>query len=98
MKLTELASKPKLIQIVIDDEAVVKEFGEPIEFYTWDRHPMETFLKLAAVDTKDYMQLVDAIEDLVLDEEGNKIFTNEIVLPTKVMTQVITKVVEELGK
>ena len=35
---------------------------------------------------------------MVLDEDGNKILKDELVLPTKVMTSVIARVVETLGK
>jgi hypothetical protein len=50
MKLAELAKKPQLIKVTITDEDIVTEFGEALEFWTWDRQPMDTFLKLASVD------------------------------------------------
>ena len=47
MKLTQLTAKPKLIPITIDDEDTVKEYGEPIEFWMYDKHKLETlFTKL----------------------------------------------------
>ena len=45
MKLSQLAAKPQLIKLSIDDEATVKEHGEAIEFWTWDRQPLDTFMK-----------------------------------------------------
>lgn len=98
MKLSQLAGKPQLIEITIDDEDIVAEFGEALTFHTWDRQPMDTFLKLAAVDAQNYASIIDAVIMLVLDDAGKPILNKETSLPTKVMMRVITKVVEGLGK
>ena len=47
MKLSEITKKPQLIEVLIDDEETVKEFGEALTFHTWDRQPMDVFIKLA---------------------------------------------------
>ena len=62
MKLTQLAIKPQLIKITLDDSALTEKYsgGEPIEFWTWDRQPMNTFLKLANQQEKD-MGVVDSV-------------------------------------
>jgi len=98
MELSKLTKEPKLVKLVIDDEDVIKEHGEAIEFYTWDRHPMDVFLKLASVDAKDSSTLIAAVKDLVLDSKGEKILTGNTTLPTNIMTRVITRIVNELGK
>ena len=98
MKLSQLAGKPQLIQIALDDEETVKEFGEALEFWTWDRQPMATFLKLASVDAGNPSSIIESVKTLVLDEEGKEILTGDVTLPTKVMMRVISKVVEGLGK
>ena len=98
MKLSELKAKPQLVKVVIDDEDIVAEFGEALEFHTWDRHPMDTFLKLAAVDGKDFGSIFDAVKSLVLDDKGEPILTDGETLPTKIMMRVIQKVVENMGK
>lgn len=98
MKLSQLKAKPQLIQVTIDDEDIVEEFGEAVEFWTWDRHPMDTFLKLAAVDGKDFGSIFDAVRALVLDEEGKPVLTDGETLPTKIMMRVVQKVVENMGK
>ena len=98
MKITQLLAKPKLIAISIDDEDTVKAFGEPIEFYIWDRQPMDKFIKLAQLKENDMESLMAAVKELVLDEEGNKVLGEEMILPNSVLTKVITKVVESLGK
>lgn len=98
MKLSQLAGKPQLIQIALDDEETIKEFGESLEFWTWDRQPMATFLKLASVDAGNPSSIIESVKTLVLDEEGKEILTGEVTLPTKVMMRVISKVVDGLGK
>lgn len=98
MKLSQLAAKPQLIEITIDDKDIVKEFGEAITFWTWDRQPMDTFLKLSSVDGDNQAIAMETVTDLILDENGQKILKDGNTIPTKVMMRVITKVVESLGK
>lgn len=98
MKLSELSKRPELVKRVLDDADTLAEYGEPIEFWTWDRQPMAVFLKLAAVEAGNYTTVFDAVRELVLDESGNRILTDEAMLPTPVMMRVITEVVEGLGK
>lgn len=98
MKLSQLAAKPQLIEIKLDDEDFVKEYGEPIEFYTYDRQPLDTFMKLANTDNQNMSAMVDIVKTLILDENGKPILGGEEVLPSKILIAVISKVVETLGK
>jgi hypothetical protein len=98
MKLSELAKKPQLVKVTISDEDIVAEHGEPIEFWTWDRQPMDTFLKLASLDQNNTASVIEAVRGLVLDETGQPVMSGDNTLPTKVLMRVITSVVESLGK
>jgi hypothetical protein len=98
MKLTELAQEPKLVTILIDDEETVEEFGDSIEFYCYDRQPLNKFVKFATAKEQDPQQMFEFCEDLILDEEGNKVMTDGKVLPASLMMKAISKVVEILGK
>jgi hypothetical protein len=98
MKLTQLAAKPQLVKIELNDEDVVKEYGESLEFWIWDRQPMDQFVRLAKMDASNFEMLVEAVNGMVLDEDGNPVLKDGVVLPTNVMTKVIGKVVETLGK
>ena len=98
MKLTELAQEPKLVTIIIDDEETVEEFGDSIEFYCYDRQPLNKFVKFATAKEQDPQQMFEFCEDLILDEEGNKVMTDGKVLPASLMIKAISKVVEILGK
>jgi hypothetical protein len=100
MKLTEIATKPILIKVVLEDEEIIKEYSEPLEFYVWDKQPITKFLKYAKTsqDAENYEELVDFCTELVLDEEGNPVITDGVVLPSSIMIKCINKVVEQLGK
>ena len=98
MKLSQLAAKPQLIMITLDDADTVKEFGEPVEFYSWDRQPLEMFMKLANADQQDMASMIGLVKTLILDEEGKEIIKGENMLPSTLLIKVIGKVVETLGK
>ena len=98
MKLSQLTAKPQLIDIHIDDEDTIKEFGEPIEFWTWDRQPMDVFMKLAGSGTSDTANIISIVRTLILDEKGKEILKNDEMLPTHVLMKAIAKVTELLGK
>ena len=98
MKLTQLAAKPQLVKIELTDEDTITEYGEALEFWIWDRQPMDKFVRLAQMKGEDMSDLITAVNEMVLDEEGNPVVKDGLVLPTNVMTKVIGKVVETLGK
>jgi hypothetical protein len=99
MKLSKLAAKPQLKQLTIDDAIIVENYGEPIEFYIYDRQDMTTFMKLASLenDKNDISQIAELVNDLILDEDGKKVVTDGNVLPTDVMLKVIEVTVKNLG-
>jgi hypothetical protein len=98
MKLSQLAAKPQLIKVELDDTDTVKEFGEAIEFYTWDRQPLDIFMKLANAQQQDIGQMIDIVRTMILDEAGKPIIDKDSMLPTNVMLRAIQKIVESLGK
>ena len=98
MKLSQLAAKPTLISFVLDDADTVKEFGEPVEFYSWDRQPLDVFMKLANADQQNIAEMIGLVKTLILDEEGKEIIKGDNMLPSSLLIKVISKVVETLGK
>jgi hypothetical protein len=98
MRLHTLTAKPQLVEITINDEDTIKEFGEAITFMTWDRQPMEVFMKLAKATEGDTISIIDIVKDLILDDSGKPILTGETMLPTTVLMKAIGKVTEMLGK
>ena len=98
MKLKDLCKAPELVKITIDDEEVVSQYGEPLDFYAMDRQPMETFLKFAAGDQSDQGKMAELLKEMILDEEGNPVIKDGMMLPSKVMMSAFAKLVEQLGK
>ena len=98
MKLSQLAAKPQLIKLSIDDADTVKEHGEAIDFWTWDRQPLDTFMKLANSDQANAGAMIDIVRTLILDENGKEVITKDVMLPSTVLIKVISKIVETLGK
>ena len=104
MKLSEITTKPQLIEVLIDDKDTVEEFGEALSFYTWDRQPMEVFIKLANLASNIENQnpnigdMIGVAKELILDEKGKEIIKGDTMMPTNVLIKVVQKVTERLGK
>lgn len=98
MKLSQIAAKPQLIQVTLNDEDTVKEFGEALEFHTWDRQPIDTFMQLASLGQKDPKAMLEIIRTLILDENGKQIIVGDSMLPSNVLLRVVSKIVDLLGK
>jgi len=98
MKLSQLTAKPQLIEVSLDDEATITEFGEAITFHTWDRQPMDVFMKLANATSTDTSSIIGIVRTLILDEKGKEVLKDDAMLPTHVLMKAIGKVTELLGK
>lgn len=98
MKINQIASKPQLIKLVLDDKDTVKELGEELEFWTWDRQPLDKFMKLASMKQDKPEEIIDLVKDLILDEDGKVVIKDDVMLPTNILIRVIQKVIETLGK
>ena len=98
MKLNNLVAKPQLLKCVLDDEEIIKEFGEPIEWWVWDRQPLTTFLKFASSDGSQTDQIVTLLAEMILDESGRPLLVDNATLPTNVLLKVMNKMTDILGK
>ena len=98
MKLQDLATKPQLTEIVIDKPEIVEKYGETINFFILDRLPIDTFTKLASLKQDNIPEMYAVMEELVLNEKGQPIMSEEQVLPVDILTECILKVSEFLGK
>ena len=97
-KLTQYASKPKLICITIDDPDTIEKYEDSLEFWVYDRQPLETFAQLATVSANNLGEMIQHIKKLILDESGTPIMNDELVLPSDLLLKAVNKVVELLGK
>ena len=98
MKLSQIAKEPTLVELKLEDKETVKEFGEALVFYTWDRQPMDVFMRLANLDQKNTGDLINVVKTLILDDEGKPVLSDKNMLPTSVLMKAIAKVTEQLGK
>lgn len=98
MKISQLTAKPQLIKIVLDDEETMKEYNEPVEFWTWDRQPMDIFMKLAKATEKEMSSVIEIVKDLILDEAGKPVLNEGNMLPTKLLMRAIGRVTQSLGE
>lgn len=97
MKLSELSQKPKLIKILINNEKIVKKYGEELEFHIYDRQPLDVFTKLANAK-EDTAGVTELIQDMILDEKGELVVKDGNVLPLDVIMEAVTLITSELGK
>ena len=98
MKLTKLSKKPELVKVELTDEDTIREYGEPLEFWIYDRTGMDIFVKMATMKSEDFGDMVDIVNKMILDEDGTAIVKDGYLLPSNILTRVIGKVVETLGK
>ena len=85
-----------IIKLIIDDEETIAQYNEPIEFYTWDRQPLDVFLKLS--NTVGSNESVEILKSLILDRDGNPVITEGQSLPVLISVKAMAKVMELLGK
>lgn len=98
MKLTQLAKAPQLIRIELDDEEIRKEHGDSLEFYIFDRQPLDQFIKLATAKQDDIGSMIELINAMILDENGERVMKDNLTLPSDIILKVVNKVTETLGK
>ncbi len=98
MKLTQLAAKPQLIRIELDDEDIRKEYNDSLEFFIWDRQPLDQFIKLATAKKDDIGEMISMINAMILDENGEPVIKDGLTLPSNIILKVVNKVTETLGK
>jgi len=98
MKINQIASKPQLIMVTLDDEATIQELGESLDFWTWDRQPLDKFMKLASIKNDKPEEIIAVVKTLILDENGKEVITGDVMIPTQILIRIIQKVVETLGK
>jgi len=100
MNITQLASKPQLVKLTLDDEDTIEKYGEALDFHIWDRQPLEQYVQLAGATAEDadYGKIINFMTTAILDSEGKPVCKGELTLPPDVMFKAMNKVVESLGK
>lgn len=96
MDLKKLATKPNLEKITLDQQTIVDLYGEPLEFYMYDRQDLPTYLRLAQLKD-DQFEMFELIKHLILDEQGKAVLQDGEMLPVDVMVKVLEAAIQKLG-
>lgn len=97
MKLSELSKTPELIKITIDKKELVEKYGDEIEFHVLDRQPLDVFTKLANAK-EDMTGMTEMIQEMILDDKGEKVVSEDKALPLDVLMECVTQISARLGK
>jgi hypothetical protein len=99
MNIKDFASKPQLVEIVIDDKELVERYGEPITFYTYNIVRMSTYFDFFnARSNNEFGNLDKIMKGLILDSKGNRVLSDDEDLPIDLAAAAINKIGEILGK
>jgi hypothetical protein len=98
MKITELARKPQLREVTIDDAETRELIGDSLTYWTWDRQPMSMVIRLTTINQSDAAAMMMTIKDLILDDTGRPVLTEDAMIPVPVLMKIINQVVTDLGK
>ena len=97
MKLESLATKPQLKKVTITDPDIVERYGEEVEYWMYDRHNMDLYLRMSQVDGKDISAIAAVVREVVLNETGTPVLGSDEVLPPDMMLKVIESAIKEMG-
>jgi hypothetical protein len=99
MNIKEFASKPQLVEIVLDDKDLVEKYGEPITFYTYNIVRMTTYFDFFNARSKnEFGNLDKMMKAMILDKEGKQVLADDEDLPIDIAAAAINKIGEILGK
>jgi hypothetical protein len=98
LKLTQLASKPQLVEILLNSEEIKEKYGDELSFFVYDRQPIDQFIKMATAGADNYGDMIKMVNEMIMDENGARAIKEGEALPNDVMVAVIGAVVERLGK
>lgn len=96
MDLSQLAETPKLVHLQLDSEDIVAKYGEPLDFWIYDRQNITTYMRLASMEN-DTGSLVEEVKKLVMTKDGKPMLKEDQTLPLDIMMPMVEKVVTELG-
>jgi hypothetical protein len=99
MDITQLARKPQLIEVVLDDEAIVKEYGDAITFYMKDFVDINTYFDFFKSQTaKEGGELNLLMRKIILNKDGEPALADDEGLPIDIAVAALTRINDTLGK
>jgi hypothetical protein len=99
MDIKQLAKKPQLVEIRLDDESLVAEYGEPITFWMLDFVDINTYFDFfKSQSDKSGQELNNLMRKIILNAEGKPALGDDEGLPIDISIAALTKINETLGK
>ena len=99
MDINTFARKPELIQIVLDDESIVKEYGDTITFYMKDFVDINTYFDFFKSQTaKEGNELNVLMRKIILNKEGKPALAEDEGLPIDIAVSALQRINDTLGK
>lgn len=99
MDIKKLAKKPELVEVVIDDADIIKEYGEPITFYMKDYVDINTYFDFfRSQNEKSGKELNKLMASLILNKDGQTVLEEGEGFPIDISIAALTKINETLGK
>lgn len=97
--ISDFAKTPELIQISLDDQDIVKEYGEPVIFYMKDFVDINMYFEFFRSQAEgNTASLNDMLNKLILNKEGNPALQEGQALPVDLAVAALSKINDNLGK
>lgn len=99
MDISKFAKKPELMKMEIDDQDIVKEYGDAVTFYIYDNIDISTYFDFYKVQQEqDGVKLQALMRKIILKEDGKPALAADEMLPMDLTLAALVKINENLGK
>jgi hypothetical protein len=99
MDIKQLAKRPELVEITLDGEDIIKEYGETITFYMKDFVDITTYFDFfRSQGEKSGGELNVLMRKIILNKDGQPVLGDDEALPIDISVAALTKINECLGK
>ena len=96
--ISEFAKKPQLVEIVLDNEDIINEFGEAVIFYMHDYVDINTYFEFFRSQSENGTGLNELLRKIILNAEGQPVLGAYDALPVKLAVGALAKINDNLGK
>lgn len=94
----DFARKPEMVQIVLDHEDIINEFGDKVIFYMKDFVDINTYFDFYRSQSENNGELGTILEKIILNEDGQPALKEGDQLPVNLAVAALAKINETLGK
>ena len=99
MDISKVSKKPVLLEMVLDDAAIIAEYGESITFYMYNNVDLNTYFDFYRVQQeKDGGELNALMRRIIVDSAGKQVIAADEMLPIDITFAALVKINENLGK